>query len=71
MNKTGKPATGGQPATGLKRGTANVNLCLNPTTSPRMMQLFGKFDHDTMNAIIITAREVSRIDRGATYDPTT
>lgn len=59
MPKTGKPATGGQPAAGLKRGTADVNNCLNPTTSTRTIQLFGTFDHDTMNAVIITAREVS------------
>jgi hypothetical protein len=60
MLKTRKPATGGQPATGLRRGAATVNLCLNPTTSTRTIQLFGAFDHDTMNAVIVTAREVSQ-----------
>jgi len=59
MTKTRKPATGGQPAAGLKRGKANVNLCLNPTTSTRTIQLFGTFDQDTKNAVIVTAREVS------------
>lgn len=59
MNKTGKPRYRGQSVRGLKRETANVNLCLNPTTSPLKIQLFGSFDHDTKNAIIITAREVS------------
>lgn len=34
---------------------------LNPTTStsPQSTQLFGVFDPDTMNAVIVTAREVS------------
>ena len=59
MPKKRKPATGGQPATGLKRDAANDIVCLNPTTSPRLTQLFGMFDRDTKNAVILTAWEVS------------
>lgn len=59
MPKTGKPATGGQPETGLEKGKAKDNLCMNPTTSPQSTQLFGVFAPDTMDAVIITAREVS------------
>jgi len=54
-----KPADSGNLSTGLKRGAANAKLCLNPTTSPRKIQLFGTFCKDTKNAIIVTAREVS------------
>ena len=57
MPNAGKPADSGNLSTGLKRGTANVNLCMNPTTSPRIIQLFGTFDQDTKNAVIATARE--------------
>jgi hypothetical protein len=59
MTKT-KPAGRGNCQTGLKRGTAKVNLCLHHITSPLKIQLFGSFDQDTKNAVIITAREVSR-----------
>ena len=58
MSETTKPATGGQPETGLKKGADGVNNCLNPTTSPKSTQLFGVFDRNTMNAVIVTAREV-------------
>ncbi|MBW4053987.1 MAG: hypothetical protein HIU83_01020 [Proteobacteria bacterium] len=58
MPKNRKPATGGQPETGLEKGKAKDNLCLKPTTSSQTTQLFGTFDHDTMNAVIVTAREV-------------
>jgi hypothetical protein len=58
MTKTKKPADSGNLSTGLKRGTATINLCLNPTTSSRTIQLFGTFDRDTKTAVIVTAREV-------------
>lgn len=59
MTPTTKPRTGGQPERGLKRGTARILNCLNPTTSTRTIQLFVTFNSDTMNAVIALAREVS------------
>ena len=38
MTKTRNPAAGGTPERGLKRDAANVNLCLNPTMKPRIVQ---------------------------------
>jgi len=59
MMKTEKPADRGNLSTGLERGVAKTKLCINPITRPSEIQLFGRFDRDTMNAVIITAREVS------------
>ena len=57
MPETTKPLAGDEPAGGLNGGTGSVKNCLNPTTIPLKIQLIGSFDHDTMNAIIIPARE--------------
>ena len=59
MNKITKPADRVNGQTGFAGVTDGVVNCLNPTTSPLKIQLFGTFDHDTKNAIIVTAREVS------------
>jgi len=53
-----KPATGGQPETGLMMVTANVNVCVNTITNPYKIQLFVMFDQDTKTAVIVTGREV-------------
>ncbi|MFA7405309.1 MAG: hypothetical protein WC007_15045 [Pelobacteraceae bacterium] len=60
MTETKKPVNGWQPAKRFKRGTTNDNECLNLTTSTRTVQLFEVFDHDTKNAVIVTAGELSR-----------
>lgn len=61
MPKTGKPAAGAQPVTGLMGGTAKVDLCLDLTANSQATQLLGIFDHDTKNAVIVTAREASNV----------
>lgn len=45
--------------TGYQAGQFKLKPCAIFTTNPPKIQLFGTFDQDTKNAVIITAREVS------------
>ena len=59
MPKMTKPQTGGEPVRGSKRDAADIPDKLNPNTTRRSIQLFGKFDRDSFSAIIVLAGEMS------------